>query len=295
MSFASPLVVRSANHRRSGFTLIELLVVIGIIAVLMSLLFPAFRSARYSSQKIKCASNIRQVAMAMIGYANANKGCWPLKGPVYGVPGVYDADTNPHTYFWNETTLLAPLREYGADMNVLTCPSSELIFNPPQQWVSAPMVNGRMGVHYAYLARFGDPTTLGCGGWYESPPSAAVPKIKNGKGVILADLNIYFADKDNGLIVGYTGPDVMWLFSNHAPNNRVDLPLEDCRKFVRGSNRCYADGSVEWALPHMMGAYDKDMSLGTLTHNARYDDNGGFPKVDGSTPVAPNGRRLQFW
>jgi prepilin-type N-terminal cleavage/methylation domain-containing protein len=283
------------GRRRNGFTLIELLVVIGIIAVLMSLLMPAFRSARLSSQKIKCASNMRQVAMAMIGYANANRGCWPPKDLYYTTPFA-QGDVNPHLYFWNQTALLTPLKEFGADMNVLTCPSSELIFNPPQQWISGPIVVGRMGVHYAYLARFGEPTTRGCGSWYENPPSAAGPKIKKGNGVILSDLNIYFSDGDNGLIVGYNGPNVRWLFANHAPNNRVDLPLEDCRRFLRGSNRCYADGSIEWVHPDMMGKNNGPLTTAPGVHNARYDDNGGWPYYTGSGPLpTPNGRRLVFY
>ncbi|HUV05231.1 MAG TPA: type II secretion system protein [Armatimonadota bacterium] len=47
-----------------GFTLIELLVVIGIIGVLASILFPVLASARRAGYKAKCASNLRQLAMA---------------------------------------------------------------------------------------------------------------------------------------------------------------------------------------------------------------------------------------
>jgi prepilin-type N-terminal cleavage/methylation domain-containing protein len=53
--------IHLCGPRVGAFTLIELLLVIGIIAVLMSLLMPAFRAARVSSQRIQCASNMRQV------------------------------------------------------------------------------------------------------------------------------------------------------------------------------------------------------------------------------------------
>jgi prepilin-type N-terminal cleavage/methylation domain-containing protein/prepilin-type processing-associated H-X9-DG protein len=53
----------------SGFTLIELLVVIGIIAILMALLMPAFSRAREQSLRVQCANNLRQLQTAMVLYA----------------------------------------------------------------------------------------------------------------------------------------------------------------------------------------------------------------------------------
>jgi len=56
--------------KHSAFTLIELLVVISIIAVLASLLFPAFASAHASAQKTVCVSNLKQIAIASSMYAD---------------------------------------------------------------------------------------------------------------------------------------------------------------------------------------------------------------------------------
>ena len=70
-------------RRNSGFTLIELLVVIAIIAILASMLFPAFSTARESARKTVCVSNLKQIGLGIMQYTQDYDEMYPSGYPFF--------------------------------------------------------------------------------------------------------------------------------------------------------------------------------------------------------------------
>jgi prepilin-type N-terminal cleavage/methylation domain-containing protein/prepilin-type processing-associated H-X9-DG protein len=210
-ALAGPRVSSRPRSGRPGFTLVELLVVIAVIGILLALLLPAVQAAREASRRLRCAANLRQLALACHSYADAH-GTLPI-----GIPQMYDPD--PSLNFYGQTqsifvSMLGQLEQqplysavnfsrsifasanatvFATGLDVLWCPSDPSI---------------RMEVEYPFYedpfkekVRFS--SYAGCTGtWYpdlsDFPDSANLARIEQINGLFTANRGIRFAEITDG-------------------------------------------------------------------------------------------------
>jgi len=142
------------KSRKKGFTLIELLVVIAIIAILAAILFPVFARARAAARKAVCLSNVKQITLALLMYANDYDETWPIWLDVHTSPNVasmvWQATDTPYIYdfgalgLWPVGPQAGLIYPYIKNTGILHCPD----FNP--SWTFPIYAGGGYGYH-AYL------------------------------------------------------------------------------------------------------------------------------------------------
>jgi prepilin-type N-terminal cleavage/methylation domain-containing protein/prepilin-type processing-associated H-X9-DG protein len=85
----------------NGFTLIELLVVIAIIAILAAILFPVFARARENARRASCQSNLKQIGLGIIQYAQYYDERLPISFINTDGSGANSSNTGSCQYFAN--------------------------------------------------------------------------------------------------------------------------------------------------------------------------------------------------
>jgi prepilin-type N-terminal cleavage/methylation domain-containing protein/prepilin-type processing-associated H-X9-DG protein len=112
------------RNRGTGFTLIELLVVIAVIAVLMAILMPALNRAKEQGKRASCLSNLKQLTLAWLMYADENEEKL-INGDTREYTAMYAAgrpfnDSHYNERPWVETDWRAALTEQEKRNAILT-------------------------------------------------------------------------------------------------------------------------------------------------------------------------------
>ncbi len=219
-----------SQHTKRGFTLIEILVVVAIISLLAAIMFPAFGRVRASGRRTTCASNLKQIGMALNLYAQDNRFYPTLDFDAYTneICGAWADKVFP--YVKSEKIFECPSAPYGLYRS--TCPPTDKT-NPgyPISWngsydLNVPdakyLLNPGGISHFAYdprqhtsPTRYTRPSSTilvldGDGGYvspgYQEPPAASVADLPNfgvdahhegGANVAFADGHVKYMSLDS--------------------------------------------------------------------------------------------------
>ncbi|HEY3330448.1 MAG TPA: DUF1559 domain-containing protein [Capsulimonadaceae bacterium] len=248
---------QSCNTSKSqvGFTLIELLVVIAIISILAAILFPVFATAREKARQTSCASNEKQLGLAVMQYIQDYDEMFPISANYTWKPtAAWDAEAGVG---W--AGILYP---YVKSDGVFMCPSDPTKGTPlvsyaynqnvalNQYGTSLPFTAAKMtstSLTILYFECFGNKVT--------NPPSKEIPSA----GIFTS--TIYSPAGSGAVIANQSGtvgttPVCQTGYMGHTSSYRgattcgssVTYPHVNGPDGVHsgGSNFVMADGHVKW-------------------------------------------------
>jgi len=226
---------KSWNKSCRAFTLIELLVVIAIISILAAILFPVFARARENARRASCLSNLKQMGLGIMMYAQDYDETYPAFQYLN-----YAGGTN--LPWWS---LIQP---YTKSAQLFICPSS---------WNSAP--SGATLTSYNYGANalvLKNPS---------DPPLKMAAVASSATTYMLMDAGMFYIYPQQGYkgLSSYGGGYLPGLgdgggASFSGGGCRTDAgapytlpsgsPKQDCQsgRHFGGVNITFADGHVKW-------------------------------------------------
>lgn len=192
-----------------GFTLVELLVVVAIIGLLMGILLPALGRAREVAMQTSCASQIRQLGVALTSFADGHNNRYPIAGAHIAWDAV---DPSTHTVAWMQqlseselaghTDIFSMCPTYpedsdyhyflGARAAYLEHNSFNALFRPKLRFPAAYILSGDLNRHFNEVDADKDDYTQICVSFDDHNAPYWMPHHVDG-------LNILFADTHVGL------------------------------------------------------------------------------------------------
>lgn len=256
---------RSPTMKRShGFTLIELLVVIAIIAILAAILFPVFARAREKARQTQCASNEKQLGIAILQYIQDYDETLPHASIGTYFPGAAHTQATWRTFIY----------PYVKSTQVYYCPSwvqenhggslrgpTDLNWQPNLNGTvvdgdGGGPVNAATAAYWCSTGMTNDSTSWKAPTWgpfsNEGLPATIVAKMEEPANEILlteatgpgniADPNVNYRFGQNSDPWGGGTVNASILLGDCTNNCRASI-------HSGGSNYLYADGHVKWFRP----------------------------------------------
>ncbi|MDD5455307.1 MAG: prepilin-type N-terminal cleavage/methylation domain-containing protein [Candidatus Ratteibacteria bacterium] len=238
--------------RKKGFTLIELLVVVAIIGILAAILLPMLNQAREYGRRAVCLSNVKQLTLAWIMYAEDNNNsipgafvglnAWycPTDGSCcnqnYNVPGacwvnwINGASDLPAN--WEIAMQNGQIWPYVNDYNMYKCPNGEPAASVTYNIVQAMHGMRRRGCGWcgtdANEGTLINTTPSGCGSYHDNINTVTNPSSR-----------LVFVDE------GYIAQGAFYVepWGCHNGNWFVDKPPV---RHGNGTNFSFVDGHAEY-------------------------------------------------
>ncbi len=240
------------NRRPNAFTVIEVLVVIGIIGVLMAILLPAAERVRHQAYIDKCASNLRQIGLAIATYESDNHGNYPrtLADETYtkvlptGLTkgtGIMAADPFQGGVGYNDLTapLFLVLKSQRVTPEVFICPyNDETDFSADTAPIAgrSNFTNYKKNLGYSFANPYGNTTASAAGYRLCNKLSAEF--------AIAADLNpgVDATTKKSDVYAARPNSPTSVMQKANSANHERD-----------GQNVLYGDGHVAWQITPLCG------------------------------------------
>lgn len=255
-------------QRRLAFTLIELLVVIAIIAILAAILFPVFAQAREKARSTTCLSNLKQIGLGFMMYAQDYDETFTIARQWGGCnpPGNADADFTSKL-----SAYISRVAGYDTVGNrnrtsIWRCPSDG---NPRNNGRTPNSYNVPVTNSGAYQFAYNWDTTCGAASGAYQPGRTFAEFPAPADTILLAETS------RPGSILGQNNPYLWGPFGNGLSQNCsrfVNSPADNdgfsgCAATIaprhsNGWNYVFADGHAKWFRPE--STIDRNPSDGII-------------------------------